>query len=216
MSSVALTHVLSRPTFRRLFLGVTLSRVGDGMTFTVVSWLALGTGGPGAVGLVVLAGGVVTPLTAPGIGLLLDRVGLRRILFADNLGRGALLLALAALARYGEVRLEHLVLVAVLSAALAPATELGQNVAVPVLVADAELTAANTLLASSWDVAAWIGPAVAGLALAAYGPGPVLLADALSFLAMAGVALLLPGAPAAAAEPAGGGPRGGSPSCRWP
>jgi predicted MFS family arabinose efflux permease len=205
MSSAGLTRALDRREFRRFFLGITLSRIGDAMTFTVVAWLALGAGGPAAVGYVVLAAGVTTPLAAPVIGALLDRAGLRRVLFADNLGRALLLLTLAVLARSGPVRLLDLLLITVVSALLSPATEIGQNVAVPVLVEDDELTAANTLLATSWDTAAWLGPAIAGLALARLGAAPVLVLDAVTFLAMAAVALTLPERPD---HPAGSGPGG--------
>ena len=54
--------------FLRLFAGITFSRVGDAMTFIVVSWLALRTGGPRAVGLVAFAGGCAGPVSAPVIG----------------------------------------------------------------------------------------------------------------------------------------------------
>ena len=195
MTSAGLTRVLVRKQFRQLFLGISLSRIGDAMTFTVVSWIALGVGGPRAVGLVLLAGGVAAPVAAPVIGALLDRLGLRLLLLADNLGRAALLVALAAFVQAGDVRLGHLVVVSVLSALLSPATEIGQTVAVPVLVEPGELTAANTLLATSWDLAAWLGPAVAGLAMAAAGPAPVLLLDAATFLGMALAARAMPSGP---------------------
>lgn len=64
MVSAGLTRVLARKQFRQLFLGVSLSRTGDAMTSTVVSWIALGVGGPRAVGLVLLAGGVAAPVAA--------------------------------------------------------------------------------------------------------------------------------------------------------
>lgn len=198
-----LIRVLQRGNFRYLFLGMTFSRIGDSMTFIVISWLALGIGGPRAVGLVVFAGGLVTSVTAPVIGYLLDRLGLRLLLLADNLGRGVLMLGLSSLVRLGHVRLEYLLVFEILSAFLSPATELGQNVAVPMLVGSRELSAANRLLASSWDVAAWLGPAFAGFAISMIGPAQVLLIDAATFFAMSGIALLLPGRSAfsEAAEP---------------
>lgn len=193
MGSVRLMHVLRRRKFRYLFLGVTFSRIGDSMTFVVISWLALGIGGPRAVGLVVFTGGILTPVTAPVIGYLLDRLGLRWLLFADNLGRGVLMLGLASLVWLGHVRLEYLLAFEILSALLSPATELGQNVAVPMLVESRELGAANRLLASSWDVAAWLGPAFAGFAISVIGSAQVLLIDAATFFTMSGIASLMPG-----------------------
>jgi MFS family permease len=198
---------LHRPTFRWLFLGVTLSRVGDAMTFVVISWLALRIGGPRAVGLVVFVGGCVAPLTAPVIGYLLDLLGLRLLLLVDNVTRGLLMTGLALLVRSGHAGIGHLVVFAALSALLSPATELGQNVALPALVGSRDLDAANSLFAASWDISAWIGPAIAGVSIDLLGTGAVLLIDASTFFVMALVALAMPGRPdqADAEEAAPGG-----------
>jgi predicted MFS family arabinose efflux permease len=191
----SLGRALRNRSFRYLFAGITLSRIGDAMAFIVIAWLALGAGGARAVGLVMFLGGIVSPVTAPVIGFLLDRLGLRWLLLADNLGRGLLMLGLAGLVRTGQAKLSYLVIVAVLSAVLSPATELGQNTATPALVPDADLDAANRLLASSWDVSAWLGPAFAGFAIEAVGPAAVLVVDAATYFAMCFVALWLPGRP---------------------
>lgn len=189
-----LDGVLGNGPFLRLVAGVTFSRVGDAMTFIVVSWLALRAGGPRAVGLVAFAAGCAGPVTAPLIGHLIDRLGLRPLMLADNLIRGCLMAGLAVLADLGLARLGYLVAFAVGAALLSPATELARDVALPALVEEGQLDAAN-LLASSWDVAAWLGPALAGIALGVVGPAPVLFADAATFFAMAVVALGLPGRP---------------------
>jgi MFS family permease len=191
--SASTFYVLRRRTFRYLFAGVTFSRVGDAMTFIVISWIALGIGGARAVGLVVFAGGCVGPLSAPLIGYLLDKLGLRLLLLADNLTRGVLMLGLAALVDLGHVRLEYLMIFSIFSGLLSPATELGQNIAVPILLESSELDAANRLLASTWEIAAWIGPASAGIAISLIGSGSVLFVDAGTFFIMALVALAMPG-----------------------
>lgn len=188
-----ITDPLRAGNFRWLFAGITLSRFGSIMSFVVISWLALGLGGPQAVGLVAFAGGAGAAATAPLIGYLLDRLGLRALMLADNLARGALMVGLAALA--GHLRLSYLVGFSILAALLSPATEIGQNVGTPLLTDPAELDAANRLLASSWSLSGLAGPALAGLGLVAGGAAWVLLADAATFFAMAGTALLMPGRP---------------------
>ena len=181
--------------FLRLFAGITFSRVGDAMTFIVMSWLALRTGGPRAVGLVAFAGGCAGPVSAPVIGHLIDRFGLRCLMLTDNLARGSLMTALAVLVDLGIARLGYLVAFAVGAALLSPATELARDVALPALVGEGQLDAANRLMSASWDVAAWIGPAMAGIALGGIGPAPVLFADAATFFTMAVVSLGMPGRP---------------------
>ncbi|MGN6794267.1 MAG: MFS transporter [Streptosporangiaceae bacterium] len=185
--------VLGHRSFRRLFAGVTASRIGDAMTFIVITWLALRAGGPRAVGLVAFAGGCAGPVTAPVIGHLIDRLGLRLLMLTDNLARGCLMASMGILLELGIARLGYLVAFAAGAAALSPATELARDVGVPALVGEGQLDAANRLLSSSWDLAAWIGPALAGLAMGVVGPAPVLFIDSATFIAMALVALGMPG-----------------------
>ncbi len=126
-----LDGVLGNGPFLRLVAGMTFSRVGDAMTFIVVSWLALRAGGPRAVGLVAFAAACAGPVTAPLIGHLIDRLGLRPLILADNLIRGCLMAGLAVLADLGLARLGYLVAFAVGAALLSPATELARDVALP-------------------------------------------------------------------------------------
>jgi MFS family permease len=56
------------------------------------------------VGLVVFGSGAVSAAAAPVIGYLLDRLGVRALMLADNLGRAALMLGLAALAWRGPAQ----------------------------------------------------------------------------------------------------------------
>jgi Na+/melibiose symporter-like transporter len=190
-----LSAVLRRREFRYLFLGVTISRCGDVMTAVVISWLALRAGGPQALGLVALAGGLVRAAAAPVAGHLLDRLGPRLLMLADNLGRGLLMTALACIAWTGLVSVGLLIAFAVAAALLSPATEVGQAVVTPRLVRPGELDAASRLLSGSWSASASLGPAVAGVAMGVLGAGPVLLLDAATFFLMAAIAPLLPGRP---------------------
>jgi MFS family permease len=188
-----IAQVLRHRSFRLLFGGISLSRTGDAMTFVVLSWLALNIGGPGAVGLVVFVNGCLAPISAPFLGYLMDRLGMRLLMVTDNLIRGLLILVLAALVHTGQAGLPHLVGFAVLVGLLSPATELGQDVAVPTLLTSRELDAANRLMAASWDISAWIGPAVAGFGIELFGYTPVLVVDAATFFVMAAVSLTMPG-----------------------
>jgi predicted MFS family arabinose efflux permease len=185
--------LLKRRDFRGLYLGMTFSRIGDTMTFVVISWIALNAGGPRAVGLVVFAGGAVTPFSGPVIGQLLDRFGLRLMMLGDNLGRGLLMLGLAGLVSSGHVRVDYLIAFSIAAAALSPATELGQGMAIPMILGSEDLESANMLMSSSWDLAAWLGPGFAGLAMNLIGYTPVLLIDATTFFLMAAAGTLMPG-----------------------
>jgi MFS transporter, DHA3 family, macrolide efflux protein len=200
VTAPGIVDVLRHRTFRLLVIGVTTSRIGDAMTFVVITWLALNLGGAKAVGLVVFVGGCVAPFSGPLIGYLLDRLGLRLLMLVDNVARGLLMVVLAALVHTDRATLGHLVVFAILSTLLSPATELGQEVAVPVLLKSRELDAANRLLSATWDISAWIGPAVAGFGIELIGSAAVLLIDASTFFVMALVAATMPGRPDRADE----------------
>ncbi|MGH7488577.1 MAG: MFS transporter, partial [bacterium] len=152
----------SRRRFRALFVGITASRLGDTFLGVALAWLTLTIGSPSDLGLLILVGGLPRVVSAPVAGHLLDRYGLRMVLGADNLLRGCLLLVIPVLSAVGELRIGYLYPLVVVTGLLASATEVGQEIAVPALVEDSELEVANSLLAATFDLAEWIGPAAAG------------------------------------------------------
>jgi predicted MFS family arabinose efflux permease len=85
------------------------------------------------------------------------------------------------------------------SGALVPATDVGVRMVLPRLVGEAELERANALLSIGDQVSALVGPAFGGLLVGLIGAPPVLLLDAVSFLAMAALVWPLPDPPAPAA-----------------
>ena len=76
----ALQHSpLRRPAFRRLWLGLVISRLGDQFTIISLVWFVLQLTGSGiAIGLVVFCFDLPTILSSPLIGKLLDRYQPRR------------------------------------------------------------------------------------------------------------------------------------------
>jgi MFS family permease len=194
----------SEPQFRLLFTGQLLSVLGDRMMLVALPFAVLGSGGgTGAVGLVVAA--QMVPFVVFGLvgGVVSDRSDRRRVLIWSDTGRmvvqacvGALLLAGTAtpLALAGLV-----VLYGTADAFFQPAFTglLPQTVSHP-----GQLQPANALRGLSFSVAAVAGPALAGLLLAASGPGAAFLVDAGTFAVSVGCLLRLrPAVAAAATEP---------------
>jgi len=194
-------------TLRRYWLAGMASEVGDVMAWVALPWLVLrSTGsGPAAAG-VLLA--LELPAVASGVllGALSDRFQPRAIMVLDNVGRMAIFVALAALYLAGSLPLWLLFALVGLAGALQPATLVGGRVLLPELVADEDLDAANMLVSLGVSLSVVVGPAVAGLLLAAVG-GPIVLAlDALTFVAMAIVASTLPRVERAPSSRAPSGP----------
>jgi MFS family permease len=184
---------LRHPAFRRLWLGLSISYLGDQFTIIALLWFVLQLTGSGrAVGLVILCFDLPGVVTGAILGRLLDRYQPRLVMGFDNLTRAALIAAIPTLYVLGSLRLWNVFVLALLAGALSPATAAGVRTFVPHLVDDAALDRANALTATSAQFSYLAGPVAAGFAVARLGGPWALFIDAGSFLLMGLLALTLP------------------------
>ena len=207
---------LRRPAFRRLWLGQTVSRLGDQFTVIALLWFVLQlTRSGAAVGLAVLCFELPGVVTGPLLGRLLDRLQPRLLMGIDNLLRALVIALIPALYAFGVLEIWYIYLLALCAGALSPTSVVGERVMLPHLVPDDELDQANALSSVNLQFAILVGPVSAGVLVAVVGAPAALLVDAASFVVMGLVALSLPEVPRAArATPVTGGPQGG-PSRRF-
>ncbi|WP_051452170.1 MFS transporter [Actinospica robiniae] len=193
-------RVFALPGFRRYYLGSTASMFGTAMAGTATSFAVLDTGrGASSLGLVMACGIAPLLLCLPLAGVLADRFGARRVMLtADALrcaNRAALALCLVAVPR---LPLGLFVLFSVVE-------YVGDGLFLPSysalirrLVDDEMLQPANALLSVANSTFAVIGPAIAGVLVAAFGPPLVLGLDSASFavcfLALLGIPFAAPAA----------------------
>jgi MFS family permease len=189
------------PTFRslkvrnyRLFAaGQVVSLTGTWGQRVAQDWLVLELSGNSGVALGVVTGLQFLPVLLLGLwsGVLADRYDKRRLLLGAQAVMAVLALALAVLDLTGAVQLWHVF-------ALALALGVATAVDVPVrqsfvseIVGPEDLPNAVSLNSATFNSARIVGPAVAGLAIAAVGTGWVFAANALSYVAvLAGLALM--------------------------
>lgn len=198
-------HVLRTVDFRRLWLGSTVSTLGDGMTFVALSWLVLsrpdGTAQLGLLGICytapVLLGGLA-------VGPLLDRYDKRTVLIVDSLLRATVVASIPLTAALGTTPAWLPFMVAAVYGLLKMVPLAGFPAAIPQLVDDTDLDPANALETMSFSIAGVVGPAAAGLLITPIGPAGVLLIDSASFLvfALAAATVRRPLRPEAAAPAA--------------
>ncbi len=187
---------LRQPAFQRLWLGLSVSYLGDQFTVIALLWFVLQlTGSGAAVGLVILCFDLPGVITGAILGQLLDRYQPRLVMGFDNLARGAIIAAIPTLHALGSLQLWHILLLALLAGALSPATTAGVRAFVPHLVDDSALDRANALIATSVQFSYLAGPMAAGFAVAKLGGPWALLIDAASFLLMGLLVLTLPTIP---------------------
>jgi MFS family permease len=177
--------VLGHAGFRRLWLGATISAVGDGMTFVALSWLVLTRHGTANLGLLgvcytapVLVGGLL-------VGPVLDRFDKRVVLVADSVLRAVAVASIPLTAALGSTPAWLPFVVAGVYGLVKMVPLAGFPAAIPQLVAEKDLETANALESMGFSLAFALGPAAAGLLIDAVGPESVLVVDSVSFLVFA-------------------------------
>jgi predicted MFS family arabinose efflux permease len=188
----------SRSGFRRLWLGETISLLGDWLSYVAVSLFALESG-QGALGLAVVYAAHVLPnaLLAPWAGAVADRSDRRRILWGTQVVMAAAMVAMVLAAAAGSLALVQALLF--LRNAVGAFFYPAKQSALRSLVADEDLGDANALDAATWSATFCVGTALGGV-VALAGPLWALAADAATFVVAALILARLPALPALASE----------------
>lgn len=204
LAAADLTPLRVHRDFRLLMVGNLISSTGRQITVVVVpfqvysfthSSLAVG-----AIGAAQILPFMVMSLAG---GSIADAVDRRRLLLLANslLACCSVVLTVAAFAQVRSIAL--LYGVAALIAGLAAVDYPTRAAVIPNLVSREHLTAALSLTAVAQQITVIVGPAVAGLILAGFGPGPAYLLDVLAFLAVITAACLIPPQPSRRLRPEG-------------
>jgi MFS transporter, DHA3 family, macrolide efflux protein len=178
-------HLLRRPDFRRLYLAIVASELGDSLHYIALMWFAFDAGGPLGVVAVRLADSIPALVFGLHGGLAADRFSRKRLMVSSDLVRGVVLVPVAAAGLAGALPLWGLVVAAfVLEAAtsyFAPA----YGATVPALVDRANVQQANALVQTTAQTLSIGGWAVAA-ALLTFMPVSVFFAvNAASFFVSA-------------------------------
>jgi MFS family permease len=167
------------------FGGLSVSQVGDWMETTTTSWLLYRiTGDPVLLGL---GGGIrAAAIILFGLigGALADRVDRRRMLFATQSGFAVSSLVLGALVQGGGVAPWHIYVFSAVNGALGSFDAPARRALFPGLVPQAEMQSAVVLNAAVFRLARLVGPAVAGIVIATYGPATSYFVNVASYAAI--------------------------------
>lgn len=180
--------------FRLLFSGEMISLLGDQFHFVALAWLVLQLTGSGlAVGTVLMVAGIPRAIFILVGGAFADRASPRSVMLISNALRAAFVGVLAILVLSGSAELWQLYVLAavfgIVDAFFWPAL----SAIVPMLVVEDRLPAANALMQGSQQLTGLLGPALAGLLVAAVGTGLAFGIDAASFVAAAAALVLIRG-----------------------
>jgi MFS family permease len=178
---------LRRRNYRLWAGGALVSNLGTGVQRTAQDWLvltALTHHSASAVGVVMALQYAPQFVLLPWTGSAADHLDQRRLLVATQTAMGVLALILGLLTVSGLVQLWQVDVFALLFGCAAAFDAPVRQVFVSQLVGDEDLHNAVTLNSLSFNLANLVGPAAAGLLIAAVGTGWAFLLNGLSFLAV--------------------------------
>jgi MFS family permease len=184
---------LASPVYRRFIVGAFIGTIGSWMQTTAQGWLVLDlTNSSALLGLTSAIQSSPTLILSLLAGVLADRVDLRRLLVASQ-GAGAVLAGiLAVLTSAGVVQFWHVVVIAGLAGSAQAFGMPAFQAVVSTIVERPAIGNAIALNSAQFNLGRILGPAVAGIAIAAGGLAVAFWANAASFVVVAVVVALLP------------------------
>ncbi|HET7193903.1 MAG TPA: MFS transporter, partial [Nocardioides sp.] len=181
---------LANPNYRRYAVGGVVSNVGTWMQRVAQDWLVLQLTDYSGAAIGITTGLQFLPflLLSPVAGLVADRIPKRRLLQLTNLGMAVPALLLGILAVTGTAEIWHVYVLALALGTAAAFDAPARQSFVSEIVGPDDLTNAVGLNSASFNAARIVGPAVAGVLIAALGGGAVatgwvILANGVSYAA---------------------------------
>jgi len=178
-------RALRHRNFQLFFAGQLVSLIGTWMQNVAQAWLVYRiTGSSALLGMVGFAGQIPVFFISPLGGLVADRYSRQRTVIATQISAMILAFILAALTLTGRVQVEHIfVLAALLGVVNAFDIPARQSFLVE-MVGREDLINAIALNSSMFNGARIVGPAVAGILVAAIGEGWCFFANGVSYIAV--------------------------------
>ena len=194
-------HPLSIPHFRNLWLGATVSLLGDQFYLVALLWLIpQATGSKLAVGTVLMTAAVPRAVFMLVGGAVIDRFSARRVLMTTAAVRAVLVAGVAALVWWRQIQMWELYALTFAFGVADAFSFPAMPALIPTLVQPEQLQPANALLQSSTLTSQLAGAFPAGWLIALWGVASALFFDAVSFLAVIVALLKLPDPPRAPAH----------------
>jgi MFS family permease len=179
-------RALRHRNFQLFFFGQSVSLIGTWMTRLATSWLVYRlTGSALLLGVVGFAGQIAAFALAPVAGVWVERVDRRKMLVWTQAAGAIQSLALAALTLAHVITIGEIIALAALQGLINAFDMPGRQAFLVQMVEDrSDLGNAIAINSSMVNSARLIGPAIAGLVIAAVGEGWCFLLDGLSYLAV--------------------------------
>ncbi|HEX3818753.1 MAG TPA: MFS transporter [Candidatus Sulfotelmatobacter sp.] len=186
-------RALRHRNFRLFFAGQSISLIGTWMTRVATGWLVYKiTGSAWYLGVVGFAGQIPTFIVAPFAGVLVDRLDRRKLLVWTQALACVQSLALAVLTLAKVITIHEVIALSVFQGLINAFDMPGRQAFLVQMVGDKQdLGNAIALNSSMVNLARLIGPALAGLVIAAVGEGYCFAIDGVSYFAVIASLLMM-------------------------
>src|SRR5262249_41762433 len=182
--NVYLTLLRSNRNFRLLFVGQTISQLGDWFNSVAVYALLLDlTGSATAVAWMMIVQFLPMAVVGPLAGVVVDRVDRKRLMIAADLFRGVMILGLLLIRQRDQGWIAYVVTAGCVSAQAF--FEPARTAPIPNVTSADELLPANALSSATWSAMLAAGASVGGLVTALSGRNVAFILNAASFFASA-------------------------------
>ena len=186
--------LLRRRDFRRVYMAVSASELGDALQYIALMWFAFEAGGPLGVLAVRLADSVPALVFGLHGGLVADRWDRRRVLVAADLVRASVLIPVAIAGLAGELPLWGLVVAAFVLTSATSYFDPAYGALLPSLVERRNVQQANGLVRATAEALSVGGWAVAAGLLAFLPVSAFFALNAATFLVSAAILATVPSA----------------------
>src|SRR5436309_10374519 len=154
--------------FRLLFIGQTISQLGDWFNAVAVYALLLDlTGSATAVAWMMIVQFLPVAIVGPLAGVVVDRVDRRRLMIITDLLRGTLVVVLLVIRRPDQVWIAYVVMAVIVGAQ--GFFEPARTATIPNITSAEELMPANALSSATWSAMLAIGASIGGIVAAVAG-----------------------------------------------
>src|SRR5689334_4149758 len=182
--SVYLSLLRTNRNFRLLYIGQTISQLGDWFNTVAVYALLLDlTGSATAVAWMLIVQMLPIALVGPVAGVVVDRLNRRRIMIAADVLRGCLMFGLLFIRRADQIWIAYVV--TALTVAAQAFFEPARTATIPNVTSADELLPANALSSATWSAMLAIGASLGGLVSEIFGRNVAFVINALSFFVSA-------------------------------
>src|SRR6185295_3135841 len=168
-------------SFRQVWLGQVVSQLGDWFNTIALYTIILNLTGSGRdIGLLLVARFVPSFIFGPISGVIADRFSRRTIMIVSDLLRAVVVLGFLFVRRADQLWIIYVLTVFQLG--FSTFFEPAKTAAIPSIVSDRELVAANALSSVTWSVMLTLGAAIGGVITGWFGTDVSFILDAGTYL----------------------------------